>query len=81
MIEQTLHQGSGAISKKNYFAKLCVNFVSFSSFFWLSDRRNVEKAYFDQHLECAAPKCWSKYTTAIHISARPIATQQGCAKY
>ena len=26
---------------------------------------NVEKAYFNQRLECAAPKRWSKCTTAI----------------
>ena len=25
--------------------------------------KNIKKAYFDQHLECAAPKRWSKYTT------------------
>ena len=24
-----------------------------------------EKSYFDQHLECAAPKRWSKYTTHL----------------
>ena len=32
---------------------------SFSAF----QHKHVEKAYFHQHLECAAPKCWSKYTT------------------
>ena len=25
--------------------------------------KNVGNAYFDQRLECAAPKCWLKYTT------------------
>ena len=25
--------------------------------------KNVEKAYFNQRLECAAPKGWLKYTT------------------
>ena len=28
---------------------------------------NAENDYFDQRLACAAPKCWSKYTTYIHI--------------
>ena len=26
--------------------------------------KNVENAFFDQHLECPAPKFWWKYTTA-----------------
>ena len=25
--------------------------------------KNIKNTYFDQHLECAAPKRWSKYTT------------------
>ena len=28
-----------------------------------SVQQNIEKADFDQHLKCAAPKSWSKYTT------------------
>ena len=27
--------------------------------------KNVRNTDFDQHLKCAAPKCWSKYTTAV----------------
>ena len=27
-------------------------------------QKNVENAFFDQHLECPAPKFWWKYTTA-----------------
>ena len=26
--------------------------------------------YFDQRLACAAPKCWSKYTTPLCIDLR-----------
>ena len=25
-----------------------------------------KKTYFDQHLECTAPKCWLKFTTPTH---------------
>ena len=32
------------------------NCLSFSAF-W---RKNIAKSYFDPHLECTAPKCWSK---------------------
>ena len=28
-------------------------------------QKSIEKAYFNQCLECASPKCWSKYTTTI----------------
>ena len=28
-------------------------------------KRYIENAYFDQRLECAAPKCWSKFTTYV----------------
>ena len=27
--------------------------------------KNAENGYFDQHLEWAAPKRWSKYTTVV----------------
>ena len=27
------------------------------------DLKNIKNTYFDHRLECAAPKCWSKYTT------------------
>ena len=36
---------------------------SFPSFFSLFAQKNIERANFDQHLECAAPKRLSKYTT------------------
>ena len=29
--------------------------------------KNIEKAYFNQRLECAAPKRGLKYTTASHV--------------
>ena len=27
------------------------------------ENNDLENDYFNQHLECTAPKCWSKYTT------------------
>ena len=41
------------------FAKICCNYLAFSAFL----HKNAENDYFDQRLECAAPKRWSKYTT------------------
>ena len=38
------------------------------SFIQLFRVKNTEKAYFDQYLECAAPKRWSKYTTTTPLS-------------
>ena len=35
-----------------------------SCFFCFFGKENVEKEDFNQHLECAAPKRWSKYTTS-----------------
>ena len=34
-------------------------------FFQLFGAENIEKAYFDQRLECAASKGWSKYTAPL----------------
>ena len=39
--------------------------ILFLIFFQLFGMKNNEKAYFNQRLECAAPKHWSKYTTTI----------------
>ena len=46
-----------------------LNFPQFSNFFLFSAfcMKNVKQVYFDQCLECAAPKCWSKYTTFAFI--------------
>ena len=38
-------------------------FLAFSSFFQLFSTKYLEKTYFNQSLECAASKPWSKYTT------------------
>ena len=40
----------------------------FPSFFLLVllYAKNMKKAYSDKRLACAAPKCWSKYTTNVH---------------
>ena len=42
-----------------------LNFPQFSNFFLFSAfcMKNVKQVHFDQCLECAAPECWSKYTT------------------
>ena len=39
-------------------------FLLFLPFYALA-QKNVEKVYFDQGLECAACKSWSKYTTVV----------------
>ena len=43
-----------------FFAKICCKFIAFLRFFC---RKNTENDYFDQRLEYAALKRWSKYTT------------------
>ena len=45
---------------KKKIVKFCRNFLPFFCFL----QKNVKNAYFNQHLECATPKHWSKYTTA-----------------
>ena len=56
--------------KKRFFARFCCKFVTFLRFFSFF-AKNAENYYFDQRLGCAAPKCWSKYTTAILCRAAP----------
>ena len=34
-------------------------------FFQEKMSKNAENDYFNQHLECAVPKRWSKYTTSV----------------
>ena len=58
----TVDQRFGANLKKRVFAKICCKFLAFLNLFCL---KNAENDYFDQRLECAAPKLWSKYTTAV----------------
>ena len=49
-------------------SKIFLSQFSFFFFFYqLYSIKNVEKAYFDQHLECAAPKRWLKYKTLKNI--------------
>ena len=50
-VNKTLDQGLGANSGTHSL----INFFAFSSF--LCFLQKSEKAYFDQRLECAAPKC------------------------
>ena len=67
-----LDQGLGA-SPKNIFASFCLNFPSFCSFLNFSFIK-FEKAYFNQHLESAAPKHWSKYTTTNTRETKKLKT-------
>ena len=39
--------------------------LQISCFFQEKTSKNAENDYFDQCLECAAPKRWSKYTTTV----------------
>ena len=43
------------------FAPILLLFLPFFKFL----RKNVENAYFNQHLECVAPNHWLKYTTSL----------------
>ena len=42
---------------------VCSNLTNHSFQTLLKYFSQVKNAYFDQHLKCTAPKCWSKYTT------------------
>ena len=61
---KTLNKRSGANSKTHFLLKFATNFL-FSFFFQLFCTKNAEKAYVDQCLEWAAPKCWLKYSTKV----------------
>ena len=63
---KTLNQHFDANLKKHLFAKFCSKFHAFSYFFSFLAQKNIKRAYFDQGLECAAPKCWSTYTLNAH---------------
>ena len=43
------------------------------AFFKLFSTKNAENDYFNQHLECAVPKRWSKYTTSHPTTKQYIA--------
>ena len=55
--------------KKKCFSKIL---LQISCFFQLFAEKNAENDYFDQRLECAAPKRWSKYTTFLRSNLKPI---------
>ena len=61
---KTVYQRLGATQKNVFFARICCKFLAFLELFC---RKNSENDYFDQHLECAAPKRWSKYTTYLDL--------------
>ena len=46
-------------TQKTKFFLICLNFLGFFPFCVFCAKH--KKAYFDQRLECTAPKCWSKY--------------------
>ena len=73
---KTVDQPSGANLKKNcFFAKICCKFLAFFKVFC---SKNIENDYFEQRLECAAPKRWSKYTTANWLSSNYLINMFNC---
>ena len=60
------HQSTSVLVQtlKNIFLQ---NFAANFFLFLLFSTKNAENDYFDQSLECAAPKRWSKYTTVCNI--------------
>ena len=67
---KTVDQRFGANLKKHVF---CKNLLQIYCFFKLFCTKNAENDYFDQRLECTAPKCWSKYTTCFVLKQFLIA--------
>ena len=65
--------------KTRNFSKFCIKICAFSSFSAFFAKNNVEKAYFNQHLECAEPKHWSKYSTVDIRLARSKGRARGAA--
>ena len=53
-------------TKKTFVAEFKLICLAFSSFFSFLDKK-IERVYFNQHFECTAPKCWSKYTTPTSL--------------
>ena len=57
-----LHQNAGLLfyspQKTCFWQNFAANFLLFLVF----RTKNAENDYFNQHLECTAPKRWSKYT-------------------
>ena len=51
--------------KLSFFLKFCCKFLTLLHFLKVLSTKNTENAYFDQRLECAAPKRKSKYTTNL----------------
>ena len=51
-----------ASPNKCFFASFCLNLFPFVPFLHYS--QIIEKPYFDQGLECTAPKRWLKYTSS-----------------
>ena len=60
---KTADQHFGEMQKKLFFTEICCKILALLRFFC---SKNPENVYFNQRLECAAPKRWSKYTTAIN---------------
>ena len=47
--------------------KFCCKFLAFLKRFAI---KNIKNDYFDQYLECVAPKRWSKYTTLVILGLK-----------
>ena len=59
-LKTPVDQCFGANLKNMFFCRIL---LQISCFLKLFPVKNIKIAYFDQRLECAAPKRWSKYTT------------------
>ena len=58
---KTADQRFGDMQKNSVLLKFAAKLLLFKVFC----SKNAENDYFDQRLECAAPKRWSKYTTDV----------------
>ena len=45
-------------------------FRKYENIFYCFFAKNFERSYFDQDLECAAPKQWSKYSTGVVVQGK-----------
>ena len=62
--KKIVDQRSGANLKKRVFGKILLQISCFFSFF---AQKMLKMTISTLHLECAAPKSWSKYTTDSYI--------------
>ena len=65
---KTVNQRSGSNFQKRVFCKIL---LQISCFFKLFSAKNAGNDYFDQHLECAAPKMWESGDTNMDRKVLP----------